>query len=176
MCQQFTCLFGGNHVGHSPPKSNVNVHILLPSHRVNFRLGAYWEVREPGGWRSIRVIRVGQFRRSRLCSYLCPHDLVALTSSGNTETTKWVLGPTVSKGDKQSASNEMQHAGCNVQTSLVEIFIHGHPIKRRCWFTRLLDVHGLAGVVGVVPCDRHRGVRVGRFGSLNMCDIRDVEK
>jgi hypothetical protein len=70
----------------------------------------------------------------------------------------------------------MQHTGFNVQFSIVEIYTPVHPIKRRCWFTRLLDVHGLAGVVGVVPCDRHRGVRVGCFGPPTMCFTRAVEK
>ena len=56
------------------------------------------------------------------------------------------------------------------------LIAHVHPTKRGCWFTRLLDAHGLAGACGVVPCDRHRGVRVGHFGSLNMSFVSDVGK
>ena len=53
---------------------------------------------------------------------------------------------------------------------------HVHPTKRGCWFTRLLDAHGLSGVGGVVPCDRHRGVHVGGLGSLNVSFVSAVEK
>jgi hypothetical protein len=40
----------------------------------------------------------------------------------------------------------------------------------------LLDVHGLAGVRGVVPCDRHCVVNMGRFGSLKVEFVSAVEK
>ena len=53
---------------------------------------------------------------------------------------------------------------------------HVSPIKRGRWFTRLLDAHGLAGVGGVVPCDRHRGVHVGGLGSSNVSFVAAVEK
>ena len=53
---------------------------------------------------------------------------------------------------------------------------HVHPIKHGCWFTRLLDAHGQAGVGGVVPCDRHHGVHVGGLGSLNVLFVSAVEK
>jgi len=55
---------------------------------------------------------------------------------------------------------------------------HVHPIKRGCWFTRLPDAPGLAGVGGVVPCDRHRGVHayVGGLGSSNVSFVAAVEK
>ena len=53
---------------------------------------------------------------------------------------------------------------------------HVHPTKRGCWFTRLLDAHGLAGACGVVPCDRHRGVHVGGLGSSNVSFVAAVEK
>jgi hypothetical protein len=69
-------------VGHSPSNSNVNMQVLLPSHHVNFRSGAYRESTNQVVDGQLGLLGVNLFGQSLLRVDHVSHGLVALTSSG----------------------------------------------------------------------------------------------